>query len=102
MNRAMAGSFRVTPEQLQATSGQLVQGSGEIDRISDALRAAVAPLRGEDWTGEANARFEALWDQWATSARMLHEALDGVARLMQGAASNYSETEAGVQGIFRG
>lgn len=97
----MAGSFRVTPEQLHATSARLDDGALDIDRISDALRQAVAPLRGEDWTGAANERFEALWDQWGTSARMLQDALEGVANLMRAAAENYRETEAGVQGSFR-
>jgi 6 kDa early secretory antigenic target len=95
MNGAMAGSFRVTPEQLDALAARLVAGAGEIDEIDSALRAAVAPVRGE-WEGEASARFDALWEQWAASARMLQEALDGVSRLLASSASNYSTTDGGI------
>ena len=91
----MAGSFRVTPEQLNALAARLVTGAGDIDEIDHALRAAVAPVRGE-WDGEASARFEALWEQWTASARMLQEALAGVSRLLDTAGNNYATTEAGI------
>lgn len=95
----MPDGFRVTPEQLQGVSGRLDRGAADIDGINDELRAAVAPLRGE-WTGEANARFEALWDQWAASAAALQGALEGVSLLMTSAAENYASTEAGVTSSF--
>jgi WXG100 family type VII secretion target len=101
MNGAMAGSFRVTPEQLNALAARLVGGAAEIDEIDQALRRAVAPVRAE-WDGEASGRFEALWDQWAASARMLQEALEGVSRLLDSAGTNYAGTEADITSGLRG
>ena len=97
----MAGSFRVTPEQLNALAARLTTGAADIDEIDQALRNAVAPVRGE-WDGEASARFEALWEQWAASARMLQEALQGVSRLLDTAGTNYSTTETGIAAGLRG
>jgi WXG100 family type VII secretion target len=101
MNEDMAGSFRVTPEQLNALAARLVGWAAEIDEIDQSLRSAVAPVRGE-WDGEASARFEALWDQWAASARMLQEALEGVSRLLDSAGTNYAGTEADITAGLRG
>lgn len=96
----MADGFRVRPEELNALAARLVDGAGDIDAVDRALRAAVAPVRGE-WQGEASSRFEALWQQWTSSARMLQEALEGVSRLLDGAGTNYAITETGVEGSFQ-
>jgi WXG100 family type VII secretion target len=89
------GAFRVTPEQLLALAGELQQGAADVDAVSDALRSRVAPVR-EDWSGDASGRFEALWDQWGASARMLQEALEGISTLLRTSGTNYGETEAAV------
>ena len=43
----MAGLIRVTPEQLESTSGQLNQGAGTIDALLKQLSGQVSALGAE-------------------------------------------------------
>ena len=72
--------IKVTPEQLNALSGQIARGSGEIEGQLRALSNTVAPLVGGDWAGQAQQRFTALWDEWQRSAQGLKHALDGISQ----------------------
>lgn len=78
----MAGLIRVTPEQLSGVSGQLSGGAGSIEATLSQLASQVAPL-GSDWAGTRQARFLALWQQWQTSSRQLHQALTDISVLMR-------------------
>jgi WXG100 family type VII secretion target len=91
--------IRVTPEQLQAVSGRLTAGAGEIEGILGQLAGNVAPL-GSDWAGVAQARFLELWAQWQTSAKSLQEALTGIAGLTGQAAASYADTEQSIAAAF--
>ncbi len=94
-----AGNILVTPEQLQAISGQLNSGAANIESINSQLQAQVAPL-GSDWAGVAQARFQELWMQWQQSSRQIQEALHGISQLMQQAGVNYAETEQAIASSF--
>ncbi|HEV2952666.1 MAG TPA: WXG100 family type VII secretion target, partial [Candidatus Dormibacteraeota bacterium] len=83
----MSGIIRVTPEQLQAVSGQLNAGAGNIDGALRQLGSSVEPLGG-DWAGVAQARFQELWGQWQRDALGLHDSLTEISRLMAQAAAN--------------
>jgi len=96
----MAGSIAVTPEQLQTISGQLTSGAGEVESILATLAGYVAPLQA-DWVGAAQAQFEALWTEWQTSARGLHEALTGIAQLTNQAGTAYATNEQNIAASFR-
>jgi WXG100 family type VII secretion target len=93
-------AISVTPEQLQQISSQLSNGAGEVESILSQLASYVMPLQG-DWVGQAQARFEALWTEWQTSARNLHEALTGIAQLTQQAGSAYESNEQNIAATFR-
>lgn len=95
----MAGLIRVTPEQLQQVSGQLTSGASSIEATNSQLRSQVAPL-GSDWAGQAQARFQQLWEQWERSARQLNEALNGIAQLTNQAGAAYADNEAAVASSF--
>jgi WXG100 family type VII secretion target len=95
----MASGIRVTPEQLQQVATQLTAGAGNVDGILAQLTNSVAPL-GSDWAGMAQARFQALWEQWQRDARGLNEALTGMAQLMGQAAARYAQTEQGIAASF--
>ena len=43
--------IKVTPEQLQALSGNVARGSADIDATLASLRGQLAPLLGGDWAG---------------------------------------------------
>jgi WXG100 family type VII secretion target len=96
----VAGTIRVTPEQLQGVSGQLNAGAGSIEGTLAQLSGNVAPL-GSDWAGPAQGRFLALWEQWQTSSRQLHQALLEIGQLMGRAAVAYDSNEQQVASIFR-
>ena len=94
-----AGQIRVTPEQLASVASQLNGGASSIDGILSQLAGNVAPL-GSDWAGPAQGRFLALWEQWQTSSRQLHQALAEIAVLMQRAAGAYESNEQQVTALF--
>jgi WXG100 family type VII secretion target len=93
--------IKVTPEQLQALSGQVARGSGEIEGQLRALGNTVAPLVGGDWAGQAQQRFTALWDEWQRSAQGLKHALDGISQLMGQAGTAYQQAEQSIASTFR-
>jgi WXG100 family type VII secretion target len=95
----MAGGITVTPEQLTDISNQLSRGASDIETTLGTLASAVSPLH-TDWVGAAQAKFEALWEEWQKSATSLHEALSGVAKLTADAASSYSSTEESIASSF--
>jgi WXG100 family type VII secretion target len=97
----MAVGIKVTPEQLQALSGQVSRGSGEIDRHLGSLQGVVSPLVGGDWAGQAQTQFNELWDEWHRSAISLKQALDGISQLMTNAGSAYEQAEQSIAATFR-
>lgn len=97
----MSSSFDVTPGQLQAIASRLSSEADGLKERDAALRALVAPLRSE-WSGQAAASFEGLWDQWARSTDLMHDALEGISRLMDSTGVNYADTDAGVAAGFGG
>jgi early secretory antigenic target protein ESAT-6 len=95
----MAGLIRVTPEQLSSVSSQLNGGASSIEATLSQLAAQVAPL-GSDWAGVGQARFVALWQQWQTSQRQLHQALADISVLMRQASVAYEANDAQVGASF--
>jgi 6 kDa early secretory antigenic target len=95
----MTSGIKVTPEQLQGVAGQLRGGAGSVDEALAQLARAVAPL-GSDWAGDAQLRFQQLWEQWQRDARGLHEALTGMAELMTKASGTYASAEQSVATSF--
>lgn len=93
--------IKVTPEQLNALSGQVGRGSGEIEGQLRALSTTIAPLVGGDWGGQASQRFAALWEEWQTAARSLKHALDGISTLMAQAGTAYASAEQQIAASFR-
>jgi WXG100 family type VII secretion target len=95
----MAGLIRVTHEQLSGVSGQLSGGAGSIEATLSQLASQVAPL-GSDWAGTGQARFLALWQQWQTSSRQLHQALTDISVLMRQASVAYEANDTQVGASF--
>ena len=93
--------IKVTPEQLQALSGQVGRGSSEIEGQLRALSNTVAPLVGGDWAGQAQQRFTSLWDEWQRSAQGLKHALDGISQLMGQAGTSYAQAESQIASSFQ-
>jgi WXG100 family type VII secretion target len=98
-NLAMAGLIRVTPEQLESTSGQLNQGAGTIDALLRQLSGEVSAL-GADWAGMGQQRFLAAFQQWQTAQVNLHQALETISQLTAQAAVSYQTNDQQVASTF--
>ncbi len=92
-------AIKVTPQQLQALSGRVTGAAGHIESELAALQAALAPL-GADWAGAAQARFLALWQDWQSGARKVHDALSGISALLGQAGAAYADAEAQIAATF--
>ena len=88
----MAGEIAVTPERLRAISAKMKSGAKEVEEILSRLSTHVAPVRSE-WTGPAQAYFNAFWDQSLHDANDLRTVLVGMATLTETAATAYEATE---------
>lgn len=93
--------FKVTPEQLHALSGRTSSTAASVDAETRGLAAALQPLFGADWTGQAQAEFHRLWDEWHRSASAMNDALAGIADLLRGAGEAYQQAEDAVAASFR-
>jgi WXG100 family type VII secretion target len=89
--------IKVTSEDLANASAQLSSGSQEIDAQLSTMHNLVQDLVSSDWQGAASSSFEALYQEWNTSAANLREALDGISKLLANAASSYATTEQHIQ-----
>lgn len=92
----MSGYLKVTAEELQQVSGQLSATASSISAENIRALGLVNGLVGQGWEGAASAQFDALFNQWKTSADSLLESLNGISTLLQGAGTAYSDTEASV------
>jgi WXG100 family type VII secretion target len=93
MLRSVVMGIRVTAEDLAHVATQLNAESQEIDSRLAFLRSSVLALTSSQWQGAASSSFDALYEQWSTSAAKLREALDGISRLLANAASAYASAE---------
>ena len=93
--------IKVTSEDLANASAQLNSGSQEIDAQLGSMHSLVQELVASDWQGAASSSFESLYQEWNTSAANLQQALEGIAKLLSGAATSYAQTESDIQQSMR-
>jgi WXG100 family type VII secretion target len=93
--------IKVTSEDLHTLSGQVSGGSTTIQDQLTRLQGQVTGVVGGDWQGMASGQFNALYDEWNKSAAGLKDALDGIAKLLQNAATQYQQTEDGIANSMR-
>ena len=94
-------AFRVTPAELMGLSQQVNGTAGSIESELAGLRARVLPISAS-WTGAAQDRFQALYDEWSRSALALQQALGGISALLGQAGQEYDEAERRIAGSFAG
>ena len=85
--------IKVTAEDLHSLSGQVSTGSTQIQDQLGRMQNEVLSVVGGDWQGAASGQFNSLWDEWQRSAAGLKDALDGIARLLNNAGTQYQNTE---------
>ena len=94
-------AFRVTPAELLGLSQQVQSSAGQIDAELGGLRSRVLPLSAT-WSGQAQERFQVLYDEWNRSAQGLQQALSGISQLLGQAGQTYDEAERRIAGSFTG
>ena len=94
-------AFRVPPAELMGLSQQVHATAGSIESELAGLRSRVLPISGT-WTGQAQDRFQALYDEWNRSAQGLQQALAGISQLLSQAGQSYDEAERRIAGSFAG
>ncbi|MDP9416898.1 MAG: WXG100 family type VII secretion target [Actinomycetota bacterium] len=93
--------FKVTPEQLDQLSTRTSGTAAGIEGETRTLESALQPLFGADWTGQAQAEFQRLWEEWHRNARGMNDALTGISSLLRNAGSAYQQAEESVAASFR-
>lgn len=86
------GGFKYEPAALEQASSDLASGSASVMQELEMLSRKVAPLQ-EAFVGQAGQGFQQLWTDWHISAKKLQSSLDGLSRLLHGAAVNAAQME---------
>lgn len=94
-------AFRVSPAELVQLSQQVQGTSGQIEAELGGLRSRVLPISGT-WSGQAQDRFQVLYEEWNRNAQGLQQALAGISALLAQAGASYDEAERRIAGSFVG
>lgn len=94
--------LKVTPEQLQALSGNVHRTATDVAGSHHGLKSQLTPLFGADWSGRASAQFTSLYDQFDRNAKGMNEALMGIGHLLNSAGTTYASAEQQISASFRG
>jgi 6 kDa early secretory antigenic target len=94
-------AFRVTPAELLTLSHQVQSSAGQIESELAGLRSRVLPI-GSSWSGQAQERFQVLYEEWNRSAQGLQQALAGISQLLNQAGLSYDDAERRIAGSFAG
>ena len=89
---AGAGGFKYEPAALEQASNDLATGSASVMHELELLSRKLSPLQ-EAFVGQAGQGFQELWTDWHTSAKKLQSSLEGLSRLLHGAATNAAQME---------
>ncbi|GEB54190.1 MULTISPECIES: WXG100 family type VII secretion target [Streptomyces] len=85
-------TYRVTPEYLANASSNTATTAAEISTQLAELKTYVTSLEAS-WQGIAHNQFQTLMAEYDIYARMLHDALEGISKGLQGNYINYKESE---------
>lgn len=98
---ASSAGFTYDPATLQAASRDLAKGSASVQGELKSLAGRVQPLQ-QGFVGQAGEGFQHLWTEWQDAAQKLRESLEGLSRLLQGAAVNAAQMEEANKRLMRG
>jgi WXG100 family type VII secretion target len=93
-------TLRLTQGELQARAASLRSSAGEIENQFAQMGSQIGALVNEDWEGAARDRFQGLWQEWQNGARQCHEALQGIAQVLDAAGRAFEHTESDVARSF--
>lgn len=96
----MTDRIEVTSADLRELGGDVRSTAESIFQELTRVRSRVQELTSGMWKGQAATRFDAYYEQMNTGWGQVREGMEGVAGLLDGAAQQYEETEAGIAGQF--
>jgi WXG100 family type VII secretion target len=85
--------IKVTAEDLQTLSTNVMSGSESIQEQLSRLQGEVSSVVGGDWMGMASGAFNVKYEEWNRSAAGLKDALVGISQLLAHASMQYQQTE---------
>ncbi|MCW2901677.1 MAG: hypothetical protein JWO67_3942 [Streptosporangiaceae bacterium] len=85
-------TYRVTPQYLADASTTSTNTAHDVETQLRAIKSYVNSLEAS-WGGVAHDRFKALMAEYDIYARMLHDALVGIASGLHGNYLNYKDSE---------
>lgn len=85
-------TYQVTPEYIAAAATDSTNTAAQIEGQLAEVKSYVNSLEAS-WRGIAHDRFVALMAEYDILARMLHDALTGIAGGLHGAYVNYKQSE---------
>jgi WXG100 family type VII secretion target len=94
-------AYAVSPAELTATGSRLRAAAGSIATELSSCSGQVRAMAGV-WTGASALRYEALFNEWQSSAARLQHALEGIADMTGRAAEVYATGDRSVAGMMAG
>ncbi|MER5771419.1 WXG100 family type VII secretion target [Streptomyces sp. NPDC001985] len=89
----------VTYTALQQAAATIDKQAGELDRSLEAIQGKLRSI-SSTFEGEAATAAEAYHKQWDKETRMIHTALQGIARAVRDAAPAYQAGDRKAAGYF--
>lgn len=84
--------LRVTFSEIEAARGNIQTGVNKVNGSLDDLKTYLQPLVAT-WSGEAQATYQALQQQWDTSAAELNQVLNSIQIAVGQANEAYQQAE---------
>jgi len=90
--RVASDVMRQHGSQIRAAAGQILESNTQATNSAVQIQDA--------WEGDAKAQFDLLFQKWQSGAKQMQEGLDGIANLIDSAATNYDNAEQQIKSSF--
>ena len=91
---------QIDVEELRAKSGAVEGSIGRLQAEVGTMEANLRQLQ-DTWRGQAAANFQGVLTEWRATQQRVEEALAGIRRAMDAAATQYQEAEAANAAMVR-
>ena len=97
----MSDRVVVTSQELRDASRDVRSTGAAVQGELDRMRAKAEALTSS-WQGQASASFAGFYTQMNQGWSQVRDAMEGIAKMLDGSAQAYDENEAGIAGQFKG